>query len=201
MARRKEHTHEQIKQMAIAAVVQYLQHDSIHSLSLRKVAAEIGYVPSTLINIFGSYQYLLLAVSEHTLVSLSAVLQGLTTQQPLLNIQDMAVRYSDFALQHKSCFRLVFELSMPNEQPLPVNHSALVKSLFALVESQLRLCIADISDQKVELMSRVLWGGIHGLTCLALDGKLFVTHSDLQAMLCSHVQGYIAGMGINKEFV
>lgn len=201
MARRKEHTHEQIKQMAIAAVVQHLQHDSIHSLSLRKVAAEIGYVPSTLINIFGSYQYLLLAVSEHTLVSLSAVLQGLTTQQPLLNIQDMAVRYSDFALQHKSCFRLVFELSMPNEQPLPVNHSALVKSLFALVESQLRLCIADISDQKVELMSRVLWGGIHGLTCLALDGKLFVTHSDLQAMLCSHVQGYIAGMGINKEFV
>ncbi|GGQ27912.1 TetR/AcrR family transcriptional regulator [Shewanella litoralis] len=201
MARRKEHTHEQIKQMAIAAVVMHLQHDSIHSLSLRKVAAEIGYVPSTLINIFGNYQYLLLTVSEHTLVNLYAALQGLTTEQPLLNIQHMATRYSDFALQHKSCFRLVFELSLPDNQPLPANHSNLIKSLFSLVESQLRLCVADISDQQVELMSRVLWGGIHGLTCLALDGKLFNTHSDLQAMLHSHVQGYFAGMGINRELV
>ncbi|GGP49775.1 TetR family transcriptional regulator [Shewanella algicola] len=194
MARRKEHTHEQIKHMAIEAVVMHLQHDNLHSLSLRKVASQIGYVPSTLINIFGSYQYLLLAVSEQTLVNLSAVLQGLTLQAPITNIQNMAMAYSDFALQHKSCFRLVFELTMPDDQPLPQNHTTIVKSLFALVESQLRSYCTNISEPQAELMSRVLWGGIHGLTTLALDEKLFATHNDLHTMLCSHVQGYIAGI-------
>lgn len=194
MARRKEHTHEQIKHMAIKAVVMHLQDDNLHSLSLRKVASQIGYVPSTLINIFGSYQYLLLAVSEQTLVNLSAALQGVTQQEPITNIKNMAMAYSDFALQHKSCFRLVFELTMPDDQPLPENHTMIVKSLFALVESQLRKCFTGINEAQAELMSRVLWGGIHGLTSLALDGKLFATHHDLHAMLCSHVQGYIAGI-------
>ncbi|WP_445773867.1 TetR/AcrR family transcriptional regulator [Shewanella sp.] len=201
MARRKEHSHEQIKQMAIAAVLLHLQQDSLHGLSLRKIAAQIGYVPSTLINIFGSYQYLLLAVSEHTLMNLSAILQEFTTQTPLANINNMAIAYSTFALEHKSCFRLVFELSMPDDQPLPVNHLTLIKSLFALVECQLRLCAPSMSDQDIEVMSRVLWGGIHGLTCLALDGKLFVTHSDLHAMLTSHVKGYINGMGIHRDLL
>lgn len=40
MARRKEHSHEQIKQMAIAAVLLHLQQDSLHGLSLRKIAAQ-----------------------------------------------------------------------------------------------------------------------------------------------------------------
>lgn len=186
--------------MAIDAVVMHLQHDNIETLSLRKVASHIGYVPSTLINIFGSYHYLLLAVSEQTLAQLAFKLSLKMHDDPLLNIEQMAILYSEFAQQHRRCFRLVFELSMPDDQPLPVAHLTLIKSLFILVESQLVQYFSAANKQHIEMMSRVLWGAIHGLTCLALDGKLFEEQSCLQDMLISHVQSYIAGMSIKKEF-
>lgn len=199
MARRKEHTHEQIRHMAISAVVEHLQCHGVDNLSLRKVATTIGYVPSTLINIFGSYQYLLLAVSEQTLLQLAAQLQLIKPTTPTKTIEQMAIVYSQFALANRRCFRLVFELTMTDDQPLPAAHLGLIKSLFSDVESQLSQYFPSACEQEVEMMSRVLWGGIHGLTCLSLDGKLFETQSCLQDMLTSHVNSYIDGVSIKRN--
>ena len=199
MARRKEHTHEQIRHMAISAVVERLQCHGVDHLSLRKVAATIGYVPSTLINIFGSYQYLLLAVSEQTLLQLAAQLQVIKPTTPKQTIEQMALVYSQFAFANRRCFRLVFELTMTDDQPLPAALLGLIKSLFSDVESQLSQYFPLACEQEVETMSRVLWGGIHGLTCLSLDGKLFETQSCLQDMLMSHVSSYIDGMSIKRN--
>jgi AcrR family transcriptional regulator len=199
VARRKEHTHEQIRHMAISAVVEHLQSHGVDNLSLRKVATTIGYVPSTLINIFGSYQYLLLAVSEQTLLQLAAQLQLIKPTTPKQTIEQMAIVYSQFALANRRCFRLVFELTMTDDQPLPAAHLRLIKSLFSDVESQLSQYFPSACEQEVEMMSRVLWGGIHGLTCLSLDGKLFETQSCLQDMLTSHVSSYIDGMSIKRN--
>jgi len=199
VARRKEHTHEQIRHMAISAVVEHLQCHGVDHLSLRKVAATIGYVPSTLINIFGSYQYLLLAVSEQTLLQLAAQLQVIKPTTPKQTIEQMALVYSQFALANRRCFRLVFELTMTDDQPLPAALLGLIKSLFSDVESQLSQYFPLACEQEVETMSRVLWGGIHGLTCLSLDGKLFETQSCLQDMLTSHVSSYIDGMSIKRN--
>ena len=55
MARRKDHTHEQIQALAIAALQQHLAEQPLGNMSLRKLARRIGYSPGTLINVFGSY--------------------------------------------------------------------------------------------------------------------------------------------------
>jgi AcrR family transcriptional regulator len=199
VARRKEHTHEQIRHMAISAVVEHLKCDSVDSLSLRKVATAIGYAPSTLINIFGSYQYLLLAVSEQTLQQLASQLQLIHPMAPKQSIERMALVYNQFALENRRCFRLVFELTMTDEQPLPDAHLKLIKSLFSEVESQLHCYFPSASEQEIEMMSRVLWGGIHGLTCLSLDEKLFEAQSCVEDMLISHVHSYIDGIVIKRN--
>jgi len=49
MARRKEHSHDEIRAMAIEAAMALLQQQGTQELSLRKIASQIGYVPSTLI--------------------------------------------------------------------------------------------------------------------------------------------------------
>jgi AcrR family transcriptional regulator len=128
VARRKEHTHEQIRHIAISAVVEHLQYDGIDNLSLRKVATTIGYVPSTLINILGSYLYLLLAVSEQTLLQLVAQLQLIKPTTPKQTIEQMAIVYSQFALANRRCFRLVFELTMTDDLSLPAADLGLIKS-------------------------------------------------------------------------
>ena len=201
MARRKEHTHAQIRQMAIDAVVVHLQSDSLNNLSLRKVATQIGYVPSTLINIFGSYQYLLLAVSEQTLTQLYQILVKIAQDDPTETIVAMAIGYSQFAKQQPQCFRLMFELVMPDDMPLPDEQALRIQALFQLIDIQLLKRFPASTRPQRELMSRVIWSGIHGLTMLALDDKLFAEQVSLSAMLTSQVQHYLIGIETKKELI
>ena len=227
MARRKEHTHEEIHDMAIKSVMDHLQTAKLESLSLRKVATQIGYAPSTLINIFGSYQQLLLSVSERVLTDLYQHLsapihlsEGVTptlaqtvnntSAQQLAgdnndadahkSIEVMAHRYFQFANDHRACFKLVFELSAPDGVELSSKHQLAIDRLFNLIAAQLKVFFATANQADIILMSRVLWGGIHGLTCLAIDGKLFTDQAALPAMLSSHVDGYLLGMTQKKDF-
>ena len=67
MARRNDHTREELVSITINEVNTFLENKPYHELSLRKLASLIGYVPSTLVNIFGSYDLLLLEVNARTL--------------------------------------------------------------------------------------------------------------------------------------
>ena len=72
MARRNDHTREQLIQLTLNTVTDFLEQHSYHELSLRKIANMIGYVPSTLVNVFGNYNLLLLHVVAKTLDELAA---------------------------------------------------------------------------------------------------------------------------------
>lgn len=199
MARRKEHTHDQIRTMAIQAAIELLQQQGTIGVSLRKIANQIGYVPSTLINIFGSYNYLLLAVSEVTLQDLRLHLSGVTAADSLSKIIAMAQKYSEFAHERRQCFKLVFELQLLDTEPLPESHGQLITGLFTLIEGELIYLFPKIAVEQRLKMSRVLWGGIHGLTALSLDNKLFADPVLLSALLESHVVGYLQGMGYQRK--
>ncbi|MDF4798533.1 TetR/AcrR family transcriptional regulator, partial [Vibrio parahaemolyticus] len=53
MARRNDHTREELVNLTLTTVKNFLDENSYHELSLRKIANMIGYVPSTLVNVFG----------------------------------------------------------------------------------------------------------------------------------------------------
>lgn len=71
MARRNDHTREELISLTLKASMEFLDKHSHHELSLRKIATMIGYVPSTLVNVFGSYNLLLLHVVAKTLDNLA----------------------------------------------------------------------------------------------------------------------------------
>ncbi len=71
MARRNDHTREELIALTLETVKEFLADHSYHELSLRKLANMIGYVPSTLVNVFGSYNLLLLHAVAQTLDELS----------------------------------------------------------------------------------------------------------------------------------
>ncbi len=199
MARRKEHSHDEIRAMAIQAATELLIDQGAIGLSLRKVASQIGYVPSTLINIFGSYNYLLLAVSESTLRTLHDRLTGVRAADSLGKIIAMAWEYSQFAHEQRQAFKLVFELQLLDSEPLPESQGQLIAGLFTLIERELAQLFPEVTQAQHLSMSRVLWGGIHGLTSLSLDNKLFAESLSLRDLLESHVQAYLQGMGYQKE--
>ena len=80
MARRNDHTREELVSLTLKTVKEFLGSHSYHELSLRKIATMIGYVPSTLVNVFGNYNLLLLHVVAQTLDELSSEAKAVVSQ-------------------------------------------------------------------------------------------------------------------------
>lgn len=99
MARRNDHTREELVALTLDRVKQFLDTHSYHELSLRKVATMIGYVPSTLVNVFGNYNLLLLHVVAQTLDELAQEAQQAvkSTTYPKDALYQLAYCYHDFA--------------------------------------------------------------------------------------------------------
>lgn len=174
MARRNDHTREQLVALTLNAVKQFLNENSHHELSLRKIAQMIGYVPSTLVNVFGNYNLLLLHVVAQTLDELAAEAKAVVSKcsDPSQALYELAYCYHDFAQQHPYRWQLIFEHNM-NGEPLPEWQDARINHMTGMLETLLRQQAPTRSENEVLQASRVLWAGVHGITLLSVDDKFF----------------------------
>ncbi|PKF51020.1 TetR/AcrR family transcriptional regulator [Enterovibrio nigricans] len=195
MARRNDHSREELVELTLTCVEDYLKTQPYHSLSLRKIAAMIGYVPSTLVNVFGSYNILLLHIVARAIDELrSQAAQALSaTSEPKTSLSALAHLYLDFAAENRYRWQLIFEHSMQGDK-LPDWQNDRIQSMTGLLEALLRKLSPDKSDEDVIQASRVLWAGVHGITLLSVDDKLFtdvpVNGGELIDNLLS---GYLSG--------
>lgn len=177
MARRNDHTREELTELTLQTLDQFLTAHSYRELSLRKLASLIGYVPSTLVNVFGSYNLLLLHGIARTLDKLSQL--ALTASQqhsdnPKQALLAIAHCYHDFAKAHPNHWQLIFEHSMQGDE-LPQWQSQRIETMMTLLETLLHALSPQRSDQEVLEASRVLWSGVHGITLLSVDDKFFTS--------------------------
>lgn len=174
MARRNDHTREQLVSLTLDTVKAFLEENTHHELSLRKVANMIGYVPSTLVNVFGNYNLLLLHAIAQTLDELSE--QAKTVVSKTTNSKDalyeLAFCYHDFAQQHPYRWQLIFQHNMNGDQ-LPEWQAERIDNMTGMLESLLAELAPSRSKQEVLQASRVLWSGVHGITLLSVDDKFF----------------------------
>ncbi|MCP4954622.1 TetR/AcrR family transcriptional regulator [Photobacterium aquimaris] len=176
MARRNDHTREELVNMTLEQVKNFLDEHPHHELSLRKVAAMIGYVPSTLVNVFGNYNLLLLHAVAQTLDELFqqaelCVRDSTSSQQALRNL---AFCYLDFATAHPYRWQLIFQHTM-NGEDLPEWQTDRIDNMTGMLEALIGQINSEMSDKQVLEASRVIWAGVHGITLLTVDDKLFTS--------------------------
>ena len=193
MARRNDHTREELVNMTLEQVKNFLDEHPHHELSLRKVAAMIGYVPSTLVNVFGNYNLLLLHAVAQTLDELFAEAEALMQDvaSPEDALRKLAYCYLDFAAKHPYRWQLIFQHTMQGEE-LPEWQSARINNMTGMLESLIRQITPQKSDEEVLEASRVLWAGVHGITLLSVDDKLFTsTPVDGKALIDNLINTYL----------
>ncbi|EHK9051097.1 WHG domain-containing protein [Vibrio vulnificus] len=174
MARRNDHTREELIALTLETVKEFLAEHSYHELSLRKLANMIGYVPSTLVNVFGSYNLLLLHAVAQTLdeLSLEAMKVVQDSNDKKQALAELAYCYHDFALQHLHRWRLIFEHNM-NGAELPEWQAKRIDNMTGMLEALLQQLAPSRTPTEVLQASRVLWSGVHGITLLSVDDKFF----------------------------
>ncbi|EOV1173268.1 TetR/AcrR family transcriptional regulator [Vibrio fluvialis] len=194
MARRNDHTREELVSLTLKTVKEFLGNHSYHELSLRKIATMIGYVPSTLVNVFGNYNLLLLHVVAQTLDELSSEAKAVVSQckDPEQALYQLAYCYHDFAQKNPYRWQLIFEHNM-NGEVLPEWQAERIDTMTSMLEGLLKVIAPQRSDSEILRTSRVLWSGVHGITLLSVDDKFFAAEPiDGKALIEDLLSNYLA---------
>ena len=174
MARRNDHTREELVALTLETVKEFLKDNSYHELSLRKIATLIGYVPSTLVNVFGNYNLLLLHAVAQTLDELALEAKSVLSESADKStaLYELAYCYHDFAQKHPYRWQLIFEHKM-NGDDLPEWQSDRIDTMTGMLEHLLQALAPKRQPSEIVQASRVLWAGVHGITLLSVDDKFF----------------------------
>ncbi len=201
MARRKDHSPQELKEQVITKVIQFLQQQPANELSLRKIAKMVGYSPGTLINLFGNYAYLLLAVNAVTLEQINQQLSDSmrSSQQAQQQLTLFAQQYLNFAQQHPFQWRLLFEHQLTDEQDLPQWQQQKIEHLFSLIDHCLEKLKPNANSKEIQQTSRTIWASVHGICALSIDDKLFHQHKiDSKEMINSLLEHYLTAWQQSK---
>jgi AcrR family transcriptional regulator len=170
MARRSEHTQEQIKELVLTAAERIIEDEGINGLTVRKIALEIGYTVGSIYMVFANMQELIRHISARSLEHLSCQLQavpstGSTEQQ----IVDISLAYLEFAKSRFNCWRIIFCQESPVE-PVPDWYDQKIQNMFAPIENLFRELSPEHKEEQIKQAARILWSGVHGVCMLSLHG-------------------------------
>jgi AcrR family transcriptional regulator len=179
MARRNDHSREEIQHMAIQAAIAILSREGVQGLSTRKVAAAIGYTVGTLYLVFKNLDELILYVNAATLDELHKAMQVALAKHadPKLQLLLMAQAYLNYARGHFARWSLMFTHHLPADVPLP-----------------LRQINPTLGPQAYQQATHVLWSSVHGVCELGLNDKLSLA-GEIRAeeLINALVQNYLKG--------
>jgi AcrR family transcriptional regulator len=198
MARRSDHSREELREMALSAAEQIVVEQGYEGLSARKVAAAIGYTVGTLYLVFENLDDLILHINARTLDRLHA---RMTESQAhcndasdcLLQLGQVYIRFAD---EDPHRWAMVFEHRFSEDQFVPAWYQKKVARMFALVEEGLEPLAGQRTRDEITQASRALWGGVHGICILALAGSLGVAGVDsvqdlTQSLISNYLKGFI----------
>lgn len=173
MARRSDHSREQIREMALAACESLIGKEGLKSLSTRKVASEIGYTAGTLYQVFKNFDDMIMQLNARTLSRLQSQMMQVQRYSANKRLTQYGNLYITFANKQPELWHLLFEHRPANPEARPEKLIKNIDALFNLVNHALGELKPTSSTEAVLLAANTLWSSIHGITVLMLQNKLY----------------------------
>jgi len=173
MARRSEHSQQEIKEMVLKAAETIVIEEGFSNLKVRKIALEIGYTVGSIYMVFDNLADLVMHIKGKTLdditEQLEQVAKGTNAEQ---NIIQLAIAYQTFASQNFNRWDMIFKQSLTENETIPDWYQQKVNSIFKRVELQFQQLPSRHNEEQAQLAARALWSGVHGICTLSLSGKM-----------------------------
>jgi len=195
MARRSEHSREQLAEMILDAAHTIVTNEGHKGLTARKIAQEIGYTVGTLYLVFNNQDDIVLHINGRTLDDLYQCLSKSIQhcRQPNQCLLAMAKAYLQYSQQNPALWSMIYEHRLPDAHVIPSWYQDKIDLIFELVESQVNSLIdkAAVRSQ----LAQVLWAGVHGIAILANTGKLDSAHvTKPEKLIELQIKTIIAGL-------
>lgn len=176
MARRSDHTKDELKELILAAAWKIVGKNGFENLTARRAAKDIGYAPGTIYTLFQSMDDLYLQINSKTLDMLYDVLNSPlcndAKKTPLQNMKTMANLYMEFARTHRPYWLMLFNHKMPEERKSQDWYQKKIDRLFMPLEKLFQPLFSSTQAKQKKIAARVLWASVHSLCFLQETGKI-----------------------------
>lgn len=150
----------------------------LEAVSMRQLAKELGVTAMTLYRYFKDKDDILAAVRAQGFDQIAEALETALAKAkgPADKAKSVPSAYIAFAFEHPNAYRLMFELTQPNEADYPDLVRAVSRARQTLRTFADRSIAAGvIADDNPEAVAHAYWAAIHGLVVLQLANKLSPT--------------------------
>ena len=203
MARRSDHTREELKAITLQTAKNIVENEGFSKLTARRIAKEIGYAPGTIYNMFGSMDGLYFVLSEQTL---NGLLQ--TLSKPSLysyeaktsdNLKVMARTYMGFAKENRQLWLMIFNHVLPKGEKAPEWYRDKIQNLFIPLEKLLEPLFTQSQSHEKKLAARALWASVHGICFMEETDKIALISDENSFDLAKYlIDNFVSGIESNR---
>jgi AcrR family transcriptional regulator len=200
MARRADHSKEELQSLILDAAWRIVGHEGFKDLTARKIAADVKYAPGTIYNNFKSMEDIYLQINSRTLDILYKALSDKKCNDPekpmKQNLKAMASVYARFAQDYRPYWLMLFNSQLPEGRKEIEWYQEKIEQLFNPLEKLLSPLFLPKQQRKRKLATRALWASIHGLCFLQETGRIPMIDGKNSADEMSHylIETFIDGI-------
>jgi AcrR family transcriptional regulator len=170
--------HGDLKNALIQAAIDIVATDGVYGLTLRKAARRAGVSHNAPYAHFEDKQALIAAIAldgHNKIHALIEKIDGQFPDDPLKQLVNLAWAYVQFGIESPAHYKITFSGLIENEKNYPafveVSHDSLIM-LQKIVAACLATGILRSGNFGEEMAAISIWGLIHGLVSLAIEGQV-----------------------------
>lgn len=177
MARRKDHSREELTQLAIDCGRKLVRKQGPAALTARNVAQAMGYTPGTLYNIFQNLEGLIVAINTESLNTLATEMDQVhhSEQNAEQRIYQFTTTYLDFQSSEPMLWQLLFATPIDDENLNDDFHTAVHRVFDPITDTLLPI---SRSLKAARRDAKIIWSTLHGICLLQQSNKLNISEYD-----------------------
>ncbi len=190
MARRGDHSREELKHMIYAASRNAIAQDGVEKFSTRKLAKLIGYSAGIVYSYHPSLDSLIMSINAKTLEELNEIFVLATHRLtcPKEKIKKISELFLQYARDNRNLFFAIFNHRYGTES-LPDWYQERIDKIFSLWEGVIEKI--GVADPRLE--ARLLWSNLYGITVLCYSHRFAPTKMpDHQMLLSASLRGLVS---------
>ena len=182
MTTKESYHHGDLRQRIIEEALVWIEQENIVSLSLRKIARQIGVSHNAPYRHFPDKESLLAEIAKIGFIELHQTLQQAFLDSPddwQKKLETIGVAHVKYAVNHRAYYRVMFGNGCKDYQKYPELEQVSEEAfdiLLNIIKAGQEAKIFNSEDSMQ--LARVCWSLVHGVSMLAIDNQLITSDSD-----------------------